>query len=79
MLGRDVSQRKIWAILPLFIVFELFSANIDRREVYQILPPEQQPIMQIPPLVWQVREDRGGVSCGWDVCGGGTRYLWVWQ
>lgn len=60
MLLRDVKQIPSWAwIIPLFLVFELFSANIDRREVYQILPPEAQPIMQTPSLVTQVKEDTG--------------------
>jgi len=58
MLLRDVKQIPSWAwIIPLFVAFELVSANIDRREVYQILPPEQQPIMQIPPLVAQAKTD----------------------
>ncbi|MCL4256827.1 MAG: YfhO family protein, partial [Anaerolineae bacterium] len=49
-----------WAwILPILLTFELFSVNIDRREVYQILPPNQQPIMQEPPLVTQAKYDAG--------------------
>jgi len=58
MLLRDVKQIPSWAwIIPLFLIFELFSVNIDRREVYQILPPEQQPIMQTPQLVAQAKTD----------------------
>jgi len=60
ILLRDPKQIVLWAgILPVFVVFELFSVNIDRREVYQILPPNQQPIMQIPPLVAQAQADTG--------------------
>lgn len=49
-----------WAwVLPILLTFELFSVNIDRREVYQILPPDRQPIMQEPPLVTQAKYDAG--------------------
>jgi hypothetical protein len=71
MLLRDYKEIVVWAgIIPLILVFELFSANIDRREVYEILPPEQQLIMQIPPLVAQVKADRGDFRVDGQYVGG---------